>query len=51
MKAVKDPTVRAAETDLLHSQYQAVLEISEAIASHRDLEEKNNLLSPKSCTV
>lgn len=38
LKTVNDQTVERQETDLLHSQYQALLEISEAIASHRDLE-------------
>src|SRR3972149_7369840 len=38
LKAVNDQTVEWQETDLLHSQYQALLEISEAIASHRDVE-------------
>jgi len=38
LKAVNDQTVERQETDLLHSQYQALLEISEAIASHRDVE-------------
>ena len=32
--------------DLLHSQYQALLEVSEAIASHRDLDRLFNDLAP-----
>ncbi len=43
MKAVKDQTVRTAETNRSHNQYQAFLGISDAIASHRDLEDTNNL--------
>ena len=35
------------EPDLLHSQYQALLEISEAIASHRDLEQLFHDLAPR----
>ena len=33
--------------DLLHSQYQALLEISEAIASHRELEQLFKDLAPR----
>ena len=33
--------------DLLHSQYQALLEISEAIASHRDLDQLFHDLAPR----
>ena len=33
--------------DLLHSQYQALLEISEAIASHRDLDQLFHDLTPR----
>ena len=32
--------------DLLHSQYQALLEVSEAIASHRDLDRLFHDLAP-----
>lgn len=35
---MNDQTVERQESDLLHSQYQALLEISEAIASHRELD-------------
>src|ERR671918_154737 len=44
---MKDVTVEQQETDLLHSQYQALLEISEAIASHRDLEQLFHDLAPR----
>jgi formate hydrogenlyase transcriptional activator len=37
--SVKEPILPAQEVDLQHSQYQALLEISEAIAVHRDLDE------------
>jgi formate hydrogenlyase transcriptional activator len=33
--------------DLLHSQYQALLEISEAIASHRELDPLFHDLAPR----
>jgi formate hydrogenlyase transcriptional activator len=35
------------DADLLHSQYQALLEISEAIASHRDLDQLFHDLAPR----
>ena len=37
LDAVNGQIVRPQEVDLLNSQYQAVLAISEAIAAHRDL--------------
>ena len=45
--AVNDQTIERQEMDLLHSQYQALLEISEAIASHRDLEQLFHDLAPR----
>jgi formate hydrogenlyase transcriptional activator len=39
LEAVNGQTLAAPEADLLHSQYQALLAISEAIAVHRDLNE------------
>ena len=33
--------------DLLHSQYQALLDISEAIASHRELDQLFHDLAPR----
>jgi formate hydrogenlyase transcriptional activator len=44
---VKDITIEQQEMELLHSQYQALLEISEAIASHRDLDQLFNDLAPR----
>jgi formate hydrogenlyase transcriptional activator len=44
---VKDQTIETQEMDLLHSQYQALLEISEAIASHRDLDVLFQDLAPR----
>jgi len=44
---MKDDTIEQREMDLLHSQYQALLEISEAIASHRELDRLFNDLSPR----
>ena len=37
----------AAQTDLLHGRYQALLEISEAIASHRELDQLFRDLAPR----
>jgi formate hydrogenlyase transcriptional activator len=37
LDAVNEQILPSREADLLHSQYQALLEISEAIAVHRDL--------------
>src|SRR6266545_1358980 len=45
--AVKDNSVEQKEMDLFHSQYQALLEISEAIASHRELEQLFKDLAPR----
>ena len=39
LDAVNEQILPPPEPDLLHSQYQALLEISEAIAVHRDLNE------------
>ena len=44
---MKDHAVARQEMDLLHSQYQALLEISEAIASHRDLDKLFDDLAPR----
>jgi formate hydrogenlyase transcriptional activator len=44
---VKDNSVEQKEMNLLHSQYQALLEISEAIASHRELEQLFKDLAPR----
>jgi formate hydrogenlyase transcriptional activator len=44
---VKDDTVEQQEMNLLHSQYQALLEISEAIASHRELDQLFKDLAPR----
>jgi formate hydrogenlyase transcriptional activator len=44
---VNDQTIERREMDLLHSQYQALLEISEAIASHRDLDQLFHDLAPR----
>jgi formate hydrogenlyase transcriptional activator len=46
LKNVNDQAIERQEMDLLHSQYQALLEISEAIASHRDLDELFHGLAP-----
>jgi formate hydrogenlyase transcriptional activator len=43
---VKDQAIERQEMDLLHSQYQALLEVSEAIASHRDLDRLFHVLAP-----
>jgi hypothetical protein len=47
LKSVNDQTVERQGMDLLHSQYQALLEISEAIASHRDLDRLFHDLAPR----
>jgi formate hydrogenlyase transcriptional activator len=47
VKPVNDQTIERQEMDLLHSQYQALLEISEAIASHRDLDQLFQDLPPR----
>jgi len=44
---VNDQTTAAAQSDLLHSRYQALLEISEAIASHRELDQLFRDLAPR----
>src|SRR5918996_4026315 len=44
---VNDQTPPSHEADLLHSQYQALLKISEAIASHRDLGALFHDLAPR----
>jgi formate hydrogenlyase transcriptional activator len=46
-KRVNDQTIERQEMDLLHGQYQALLEISEAIASHRDLDRLFHDLAPR----
>ena len=47
LHAVNDQTPTAAQTDLLHGRYQALLEISEAIASHRELDQLFRDLAPR----
>jgi formate hydrogenlyase transcriptional activator len=47
LKPVNDQTVERQGMDLLHSQYQALLEISEAIASRRDLDQLFHDLAPR----
>ena len=47
LAAVEDDAVDQPSTDHLHSQYQALLEISEAIASHRELDELFGELAPR----
>src|SRR5918996_2013520 len=44
---MKDVTIEHQEMELLHSQYQALLEISEAIASHRELDQLFKDLAPR----
>jgi formate hydrogenlyase transcriptional activator len=44
---VNDHTLAVRRTDLLHSRYQALLEISEAIASHRELDQLFRDLAPR----
>ena len=44
---MNDQTPTAAQTDLLHGRYQALLEISEAIASHRELDQLFRDLAPR----
>ena len=44
---MNDQTPAAAQTDLLHGRYQALLEISEAIASHRELDQLFRDLAPR----
>jgi formate hydrogenlyase transcriptional activator len=43
---VQDRNIERQETELLHNQYQALLEVSEAIASHRDLDRLFHDLAP-----
>src|SRR5262245_36709092 len=47
LEAVNDQIIERQEMDVLHSQYQALLEISEAIASHRDLDQLFEDLAPR----
>jgi formate hydrogenlyase transcriptional activator len=44
---VKDDSLERQETELLHGQYQALLEISQAIASHRELDQLFHDLAPR----
>ncbi|HET9549167.1 MAG TPA: sigma 54-interacting transcriptional regulator [Candidatus Binatia bacterium] len=44
---MKDDRLERQETELLHGQYQALLEISEAIASHRELDQLFHDLAPR----
>jgi formate hydrogenlyase transcriptional activator len=44
---VNDQILPRQEADLLHSQYQALLEVSEAIASNRDLDRLFHDLAPR----
>ena len=45
LDAVNEPILSPQEADLLHSQYQALLEISQVIAVQRDLNELFNDLA------
>jgi formate hydrogenlyase transcriptional activator len=47
LKRVNDQTVERQGMDLLHTQYQALLDISEAIASQRDLDLLFHDLAPR----
>src|SRR5215475_8374875 len=47
LEAVNDQVIERQEMDLLHGQYQALLEIAEAIASHRDLDRLFQDLAPR----
>src|SRR5215475_599100 len=47
LESVNDQIIERQEMDILHSQYQALLEISEAIASHRDLDQLFQDLAPR----
>jgi formate hydrogenlyase transcriptional activator len=47
LDGVNEQILLPRETDLLHSQYHALLEISEAIASHRDLGALFHDLAPR----
>jgi hypothetical protein len=44
---VEEDAVEPPPMDRLHSQYQALLEISEALASHRELDELFSELAPR----
>ena len=44
---MNDQILERRQTDLLHSRYQALLEISEAIASHRELDQLFRDLAPR----
>ncbi|HEU4344619.1 MAG TPA: sigma 54-interacting transcriptional regulator [Candidatus Binatia bacterium] len=44
---MNDQTVQRHEIDLLHGRYQTLLEISEAIASHRELDQLFHDLAPR----
>jgi hypothetical protein len=48
---VNDQTPVAAQTDLLHGRCQTLLEISEAIASHRELDQPFRDLAPRGSIV
>jgi len=47
LRPVNDETIEQQEMDLLRGQYQALLEISEAIASHQDLDQLFHDLAPR----
>ena len=47
LRTVKSVDFARPEMDRLHGQYQALLEISEVIASHRDLDELFRELAPR----
>ncbi len=47
LRFVNDQSIEQQQMNLLHSQYQALLEISEAIASHRDLDQLFRDLAPR----
>jgi formate hydrogenlyase transcriptional activator len=44
---VEEDAVEPPPMDRLHSQYQALLEISEALASHRELDQLFSELAPR----
>jgi formate hydrogenlyase transcriptional activator len=47
LSSVRDNSVERQEMDLLHGQYQALLEVSQAIASHRELDRLFAELAPR----
>jgi formate hydrogenlyase transcriptional activator len=47
LETVKDDPIGGHQMDLLHSQYRALLDVAEAIATHRDLDELFRDLAPR----